>query len=336
MRDKLSQNSVRVLLLGVLLILGNAGAAKAADLSSETLNAWNAYVEATEGRIQRELSSKKGFLALDFQQTREAARERDCVFSGGIPVSKMGASSRDGERISVPGGLIHHWRGSVFVPGVSLDHVLSRVENPTSGEIRQEDVLDTRILEHSPGRLRLYLKLQRSKIVTVVYNTEHLVEYRRIESSRASSSSIATKIAEVEHPGSANEREKPLGHDHGFLWRMNSYWRYEQVNGGVIVECESMTLSRTIPSLLEYMIRPIINSVARESMQRTLQSLRTRLAQKAAVVGEGTERGCIPLKTPDQFFSKAAFVVVGSMSENATRLPIATDIKSVAMIACIV
>jgi len=60
---------------------------------------------------------------------------------------------------------------------------------------------------------------------------------------------------------------------------MNSYWRYQQVNGGVIVECESMTLSRSIPFLLEYMIRPLINSTARESMQRTLQSMRTRMAR---------------------------------------------------------
>jgi hypothetical protein len=83
-------------------------------------------------------------------------------------------------------------------------------------------------------------------------------------------------IAELERFGN-NEREKLEGHDRGFLWRMNSYWRYQQTDGGVIIECESMALSRSIPSLLASMIKPIINSVARESMERTLQSMRTRL-----------------------------------------------------------
>jgi len=35
-----------------------------------------------------------------------------------------------------------------------------------------------------------------------------------------------------------------VGDDRGFLWRLNAYWRYEQVAGGVIAECESITLSR--------------------------------------------------------------------------------------------
>jgi hypothetical protein len=112
-----------------------------------------------------------------------------------------------------------------------------------------------------------------------VYNTEHLVRYQRHGNGQASSSSIATKISELERLHGNAEREKPEGRDRGFLWRMNSYWRYQQVSGGVIVECESMTLSRSIPSLLEYMIRPIINSVARESMHRTLQSMRTRMVR---------------------------------------------------------
>jgi hypothetical protein len=180
-------------------------------------------------------------------------------------------------RIDVPSGMIHHWRGSVFIPGVTLDFVLSRIDNPGIEDTRQEDVLDSRVMERAPGQLKLFLKLQRSKIVTVVYNTEHMVRYRRHGTGQASSTSIATKICEVERLQGNMEREKPEGHDSGFLWRMNSYWRYQEVPGGVIVECESMTLSRSIPSLLVYIIRPIINSVARESMHRTLQSMRIRM-----------------------------------------------------------
>jgi hypothetical protein len=260
-----------------MLFLFTAPFLHAAELHPETLKAWRTSVEAAEQRIAKELSSQNGFLALDFQDAPKAARERKTVLSGEILIKQL-ANESNGKEIKVPDGMIHHWRGSVFIPGVSLDYVLSRVRNPTEADTRQEDVLDSRVLERTPGQLKLYLKLQRSKIVTVLFNTEHLVQYKLDGTSRATSSSIATKIAEIERLSGNKEREKPEGHDRGFLWKMNSYWRYEVVDGGVIVECESMTLSRSIPALLSW-VRPIVNSIAHESMERTLQSMRARLVR---------------------------------------------------------
>ena len=52
--------------------------------------------------------------------------------------------------------------------------------------------------------------------------------------------SVATRIAELADVGTAQEHEKSADADSGFLWRLNAYWRYEAVPGGVIVECESV------------------------------------------------------------------------------------------------
>jgi hypothetical protein len=262
-----------VLWISMTLLLSGSAAMNAAELHPETLKAWSDYVKATEKRINTELSSNSGFLSLDFQAASKAARDRQSLLSGNIIIEKVSADDRGVK--DIPDGMIHHWRGVVFIPGASLDSVLFRVGNPTAENVRQEDVMDSRILEKEPGQLRLFLKLQRSKIVTVVYNTEHLIRYLKCSDSKAWSSSIATKIREIEK----SEREKPEGRDSGFLWKLNSYWRYEQVAGGVIVECESMTLSRSIPPVLSLIVNPIINSVARESMQRTLQSFRTRMTK---------------------------------------------------------
>ena len=120
------------------------------------------------------------------------------------------------------------------------------------------------------------LKLQRKQFVTVVYNTEHIVQYASHGAGKASSRSVATRIAELEDAQTVNEREMPEGQDHGFLWRLNSYWRYEQVAGGVIVECESISLSRSIPSVLRVMVRPMIDSAAKGAMERTLVMVRDR------------------------------------------------------------
>ncbi len=270
-----------ILFIAAVLLMPCAALLQGADLRPETVKAWDFYVQLTERRIAEELSSPDKFLALDFQSEDKARRERRELFAGEIPVIQMRTYDAKGREIEIPDGIIHHWRGSVFIPGVALDSVFARVANPSIEDTRQEDVLDSAVIERTPGSLKLYLKLQRSKIITVVYNTEHRVYYQRRGADKAWSRSTATKIAELDNPESINEQEKPEGHDRGFLWRMNSYWRYQQVNGGVLVECESVTLSRTIPAVLKYFINPLINKVARESMERTLDSMRNRLIRSS-------------------------------------------------------
>ena len=255
---------------------------QAARLQPETVEAWNVYVRATEQRIDEELSSRKKFLALDFQPETESQEMRQIMRSGEIPVTEVKSVDSEGNIIKVPDGLIHHWRGSVFIPGVTLDEVYSRVVNPSANDTKQEDVLDSAVLERDAESLKMFLKLQRSAIVRVVYNTEHQVSFHKPNPEKAWSRSIATKIAELKDPQTPNEQEKPLGDDRGFLWRLNSYWRYQQVEGGVIVELESITLSRSIPLVFRIMVRPIINKIARESMERTLDSMRTRLVRGKA------------------------------------------------------
>ncbi|MCZ6769611.1 MAG: hypothetical protein O7D93_10230 [Acidobacteria bacterium] len=268
--------------IGALLVVLAMGVADspvmAAKLQGKTLKAWDEYVRLTEERIKGELNASTGFLAQDFQSFPKAQMERDAALSGRILVEKMKTLNPSGRKIKVPAGTIHHWRGSVFIPNVDLERVLAQVRNPAQQEQLQEDVLESRILEESDDSLRLYLKLVRSKIVTVTYNTEHLIEYQRHGEGLASSRSIATRIVELDQAGTPAEREKPKGKDRGFLWRLNSYWRYQQVDGGVLVECESLTLSRGVPAILAFFIKPIITGVARESMERTLSSMRERFA----------------------------------------------------------
>jgi hypothetical protein len=115
--------------------------------------------------------------------------------------------------------------------------------------------------------------------VRVTYDSEHAVTYQRFGPRRAASRSISTKIVELDAPGTAAERAIPEGDDRGFLWRMNAYSRFEQVGGGVIVEIESLTLSRGIPRGLGIAATPLIDRIARESMTRTLASIRDLYAQ---------------------------------------------------------
>ena len=258
--------------------VGSPEQLQAEGLRSETIQAWNEYVLLTEKRIEEELHSGDGFLVQEFQAPTEARADREAVLSGQLLIRKMNTTTPGGKAIKVPGGMIHHWRGVVFIPGVTLDGVLAVVQNPDAEDHEQEDVLESRVLKRDGDSLRIFLKLVRSKMITVTYNTEHSVLDRRHAAGQASSRTIATKIAELASAGTPNEREKLPGRDRGFLWRLNSYWRYQGVEGGVLVEGESLTLSRSIPALISLFVRPLVEGVAKKSMNRTLASMRGRLS----------------------------------------------------------
>jgi hypothetical protein len=271
---RLAPPGVRIVAAALLLIV-SMSRTEAARLVPDGAAAWSAYVSATESRMARELAASRGFLVMDFLP--QAAVERRDVLNGKgvVVVRTMQTSDSMGRPMTVPGGLVHHLRGDVFIPGVTVRELLAGLQSHVP---EQEDVLRSSILERGPDRMRVYLRLQRRKLVTVTYNTEHVLTFSRFGATRAASASTATRIAEVSDPDRPGERELPPGDDHGFLWRLNAYWRYEEVDRGVIAECESISLSRDVPSLLRYLVTPLVESTARESMQQTLLALSMRFA----------------------------------------------------------
>jgi putative flippase GtrA len=274
----------RVGIAAAFVVFAGAAAprADAADLKPATLQAWDHYVQSTESRLARELADRDRFLAVDFDGDARSREVRRQLLAGDIVVEPVESVDQNGAGIEVPSGSIHHWRGYVYIPNTSVDDLITAVRDPDGRRAhRQQDVLIARVVSRDNDSLRLYLKLQRSAIVTVAYNTEHLVHYSRYTPDRASSRSVATRIAEIEDLGKPSEHELPVGHDRGFMWRLNSYWRYQTAPGGVIVELESVTLSRELPWGLRTLVRPIVNLIARESMQRTLDAMRARFAPAA-------------------------------------------------------
>ena len=228
-------------------------------------SAWQRYEAEIERRFPSGSTKTGTFFAHDLLGR---TGWRQGVIRGGVSMIKVDAPA-------APDAKIHHWVGAVLVPGITLDRLLAALKANAGNESRfYDDVVQSRLLGRDGDRLNVYMKLRRTSIITVTYNTEHHVEYARLSPARASARSVATRIAELEDAGTSKEREKPADEDSGFLWHLNAYWRYEEVPGGVIVECESVSLSRAVPMLVRPVANPIVDRIARESLQRTLESLR--------------------------------------------------------------
>ena len=245
----------------------------AAELQPKTVAAWEAYQRQVDERYRRDATFAHDAFGRD-RKWREVAR------SGAIAMFETDRPLPGGQTVDVPDGTIHHWVGAVFIPGATLSDALQDLKQHAGKESQSyEDVIASRLIDRNGDRVRVYLKLRReSALVTVHYNTEHDVEYRTIDATHASSRSTATKIAEIADVGKPSEREKKPGEDYGFLWRLNAYWRYEQVPGGVLIECESISLSRGIPFALRLFVTRSVKGIARESLEKTLRGLRATLA----------------------------------------------------------
>ena len=263
--------------LAISAFLGTGVDARSVRLRSDTETGWTAYIAATDVRRAGEASRPDRFLAM--AASPDAARHLHRVQSGAIVVEPVVTAARDGRTLTVPAAAVHHWRGAVFVPGATIAGIMHTLY--TGPPLRTDDVLVASVLERRPDWLRVYLKVQRRKFVTATYHTEHVVAFRHHGASRAETSSVATRIAELDDVGTSGEHERPAGEDRGFLWRLNAYWRYEAVPGGVMAECESVTLSRPVPFVLRPAVAPLVDRTARESMERTLTAFRDAFSPEA-------------------------------------------------------
>jgi dolichol-phosphate mannosyltransferase len=259
----------------------HAAPADGAELQAATVEAWTTYERAVDARYDAAATSAAApFFALDgLGQGDWRGRAR----GGEIPMARMERPAPGGPEIDVPNGKIHHWTGAIFVPGVSVDELLKRLAELAGNEHKHyADVLASRVIARQDERYQIFMKLRRTKVITVTYNTEHEVRYRRLGSARASARSVSTRIAQLEDAGTPQEHELKPGSDSGYLWRLNAYWRYEAVPGGVLIECESVSLSRAVPFVLRPFATGLVEGLARESLERTLTGLRTYLTAPRA------------------------------------------------------
>jgi hypothetical protein len=273
-----------------LLALASTPASPSAELKSATIEAFDRYVRLTDARNDSELKQNTGLLWIDGLPQPARAEAYAQLRRGEVKMRRFETLDQ-GERIRCPGGLIHHWVGAAFIPGAKLPEVLAVMQDYNKHSIYfAPDVERSKLESHDGDRFQAFLRFRRHKVITVVLDTEHDVHYFRDSDSRSHSRSSATRIAQVENAGKPDEREKPPGHDDGFLWRMETWWRMVEADGGVYVQSEVVSLTRDIPTGLGWLIGPFVTSIPKESLTFTLDATRRAVHSRAAAqTGKSTE-----------------------------------------------
>lgn len=270
-------------LLGTILtcFLALSTVASAAELKPKTAEAFDRYEAATEQRFTAELKPGGAFLYIDALPSDERGSDYTRLKNGEILIEKLHTRA-PGVQKDVPDGMVHHWVAVVFVPGVTLAQVLPVVKDyDHRAELYKPEVIASRLISHQGDDYKIFLRLYQKKFTTVVFNSDYDVHWGEVTPSEYYSNSISTRITQVKDSDHPDGPEYPPGTGTGYLWRLNTYWRFEQKDGGVYIQCEALSLTRDIPYGLGWLIKPLVTRIPRDSLNRALGRTRDVVLQKA-------------------------------------------------------
>lgn len=252
--------------VGVLLLL-IATRALLAEPTPAATAAFNTYCAAVEARLAAQHRSPSAFLALT------DANERSLLRAGQLTIEQL--TPPDPE---VAGALLHHWRGTAFVPGATADGFERLMQDINAyPQDFAPDVLQARLLTRSGPRLLGLMRIRQHHVITVVMDLTFDLTVARPGLTHGYTISRSTRIAELASAATPAARPLSPSEEHGFLYRLNTYWSFEQRDGGLYLQIETVSLTRSIPRGLAWAVRPYIETIPRESLEFTLTSARNAL-----------------------------------------------------------
>jgi hypothetical protein len=258
-----------------------APVAHAARLKPEAADGWNQYVAVAEARMDREQRDLSRFLWIDRLSGTQRESAEQQLKKNQVVIEHLQLDS-NGKPIKTPGALVHHWIGTAFVSGATMQQALTLVQNYDNHfRVYKPEIESSKLISRDGDHFIIFLRYRERKIITVVLNTVHDVRYYTMDAKHVYCRTFAIKIREVAEPGTAKERERAADDQNGFLWKMNTYWNFEERDGGVYMQCEAITLTRSVPVALRWLIEPYITSIPHESLTGTMNATRQALAAPA-------------------------------------------------------
>lgn len=244
------------LLLGALLLL--RAPRLFAELSPTAVVAFNTYAHTVESRLAQHHRSPETFLALPGDPATRAQ-----LRSGQLLIEQLTTPI-------TPDALLHHWRATAFVPNATPADFERLLQNFSAYPHNfAPQIVSSTVLSDTPPDTLLRLRTRQHHVITVVLDTTCDVTFAALDAAHAYSISRSTRIDQISPSG-----------DDGFLYRLNTYWSYEQRDGGLYLQIESLSLTRSIPRGLAWAIRPYLESIPRESLVFTLTSARNALEKE--------------------------------------------------------
>jgi len=251
-----------------------------AEAPATAVKAFDQYAARIEARLGQQHPGRDRFISPEGLAAQTRLHRGDLIIE----------NLRPADAADPPGALLHHWRGTAFVEGATADGFERLMKNfGAYPQVFAPQVLQAKILSPYSGAIPDHfsasMRVRQKHVITVVLDTTYDVSFGRLGTKRGYSVSRSTKISEISSPGTAKEHALSAAEEHGFLWRLNTYWSYEERDGGLYMQIESISLTRGIPTGLGWAVQPYVQNVPRESLEFTLRA--TIAALKEAQRNQG-------------------------------------------------
>ena len=249
------------------------------ELSPATVKAYERYVAVTELRIKAERAGTSPAFWIDRQPERAKASAWQKLRRGEVIAESL--ETRDnGQAIDVPDGRIHHWVATTLLPGVPIDRVLAVVRDyDRFPQVFAPLMTRAKPIEKQGDRDVVTLRTSIKKLISVVMEGDYVMEYSRLGPTRLATTTIATNLHQVINEGRADERREPTDRTEGYLWRYRMYCTLEQRPEGALDQCESLTLTRTVPGLVSWLVGGTVAAIPRDSLTLMLSGTKKALAK---------------------------------------------------------
>jgi hypothetical protein len=260
-------------LLAVLLLTSTANAA---SLKPETVAAWDDYVATAKAALVQRIRPGGCYL-WTFEKADRAAQVR----TGQIVVAPAPGPNPK----KVPGGLIHHWMGAIFLPGLTIEQVLEVTRDyDRYKDYYQPAVTESKTVARDDANDQFSMRMvNKMFFVTTALDAEYESIHVRLDEHRMYSIARTTHLQEVEDVGQASEHRAPEGQGGGYIWKLFNIARLEQRDGGVYLEMEAIALSRDIPAAARFFVDPIVRRVSHNSILISLEQTEHAVRENPAL-----------------------------------------------------
>jgi hypothetical protein len=241
----------------VFALLAGVSPCSGEQPAAGAVTGFDAYVHGVEARLDRQHGVTLG-------------QNKGRIRNGEVVIDRLTPSTA----ADLPGAMLHHWRATAFVAGAKGEE-FDKLLRDFSGYPRvfAPQVIRAQVLSQQGDQAQVVMRVQQKHVITVVMDTTYNVAFGRLNPGHGYSTSLSTRIAEIEGAGTSSERVLSANESYGFLWRQNTYWTYEERDGGLYMQVESVSLTRSIPRGLGWAVGPFVESVPRESLEFTLRAV---------------------------------------------------------------
>jgi hypothetical protein len=270
MKKRLSARSRKVCVICGLLFVLDAPPHLMGEPTPAAVSAFNSYSKAVESRLAQQHRSSNTFLA-PAASDPEGAETR--LRQGELIIEKNAEKFTLSTGANLSGALLHHWRGTAFVPGATAADFERLLRDFNSyPQHFSPQVLQAKVLTRGGDRMQAWMRVRQRHVITVVMDTTYDISFGQLDRRHGYSISESTRIAEIEAAGTGAEHTLSAHEDHGFLWRLNTFWSYAERDGGLYLQIEAISLTRSIPRGVGWAVQPYVESIPRESLEFTLRS----------------------------------------------------------------